>query len=295
VGGEVRGGVGDSLTEEQSTMGFHEPNNLPSSEKHLPPADVLGLGHPLRPDLYRFVRLERGPADMRTMMLNHPLLSVEIEDFDKCQAIHYAVDEATDSLEEALEASDWRGVIYRHDERYRLRAFCEYAHLLSERDYWGILGDLYREYQTERTLSDAFPEVLLFHHLLQSQRPHREFLMTEEDRALFARLPSSFTVYRGFASGDGSGISWTLDRRVAVFFAHLEWERSDGRCTPMVLTAVVPNKCRAIAFFTKETELLVPMPGVSVLASEEVTKEAAVHPLTRTFSFDEWLASCLDV
>lgn len=273
-------------------MDNHQPNKSPSHEKHIPPADTLRLGHPLRPDLYRFVRLERGPADIRMMMLNHPLLSIEIVDFNDCQAIHDAIDDATDSLEEAIEENNWSEVIYRHDERHRLRAFCEHAHLLSNRDYWVVLGDLYREYQADRTLSDAFPEVLLFRQLLQSNRPNRELLMNEADRELFESLPGSFTVYRGFTRGDGSGISWTLNRRVAVFFAHLEWERSDGKHIPKVLTAVVPDKCHAYAFFSKETEVLVPMPGVSVLASEEAINESPLHPNERVFVFDQWLASC---
>jgi hypothetical protein len=252
-----------------------------------------GVDEPLRPELYQYVRLERGPADMRTFLLNHPLLSVEIENFNSCQVIHSQINDATDELEEAIDENRWRDVIYRHDERYRVRAFCEYAHLLSDQDYWTILGDIYRGYQAEGTLPDAFPEVLILHKLLQCGRLYREFLMDEGDREIYRRLPPKFTIYRGFTRGDGSGISWTLDRKIAVFFAWREFALSDGKYPIRVRTAVVRDKSLVYAYFGKEAEILVPMEGLSLLSTKEIGNESGVHPTKVSFDFDAWLAGCL--
>ena len=259
-------------------------NPAPKDEHH-------SDGEPLRTDFYQFVRIEIGPAGMRLQKLNHPLLSIDLENLDDCGSIHSEIDDASQQLEEAIEHERWRDVIYRHDQRYRVRAFCQHAHLLPDQDYWEVLGDLYRDYQGDERLPDAFPEVLIFQPLLRSPRPGREHLMQAVDRDTFNRLPDSFTVYRGFARGDGSGISWTLDRRVAVFFAGLEMGRCDEGSTlpPKVLTAQVRDKSLAYAYFTPETEVLVPMDALEVTSTEEVFGEASVHPDVRDFDFDAWL------
>jgi hypothetical protein len=48
-------------------------------------------------------------------------------------------------------------------------------------------------------------------------------LMTAREQKKFEALPESFTVYRGYVKGYGfdnaDGLSWTLDRNVAEFFA----------------------------------------------------------------------------
>jgi len=248
---------------------------------------------PLRTHLYQFVRMEIGSADRRQHKLNHPLLSRDVDDLDDCGSIHEEIDKKVQKFEEVIAEERWRDAIYCHDERYRVRAFCEHAHLLPDQDYWEVLGDLYREYQEDERLPDAFPEVLIFQHLLRSPRPGRQHLMQAVDRSMFNRLPDSFTVYRGFARGDGSGISWTLDRRVAVFFARLEMGRCDegSALPPKVLTALVRDKSLAYAYFAKESEVLVPMDALEVTGTEEVFGEASVHPDERGFDFDAWLGN----
>ncbi len=262
--------------------------HIPSSPS--PEDEHHSVGEPLRTNFYQFVRIEIGPAGMRLLKLNHPLLSIDIENFDDCLSLHDAIDDATESLSEAIEEERWRDVIYRHDQRYRVRAFCEYAHLLSDHAYWEILGDLYRNYQGDERLPDAFPEVLIFQHLLRSPRLGREHLMQAADWDTFKRLPESFTVYRGFSRGDGSGISWTIDRRVAVFFAGLEMGRCDEGCTlpPKVLTAQVRNKSLIYAYFAKESEVLVPMDALQVIGMEEASDGPSTHPDERDFDFEAW-------
>ena len=59
--------------------------------------------------------------------------------------------------------------------------------------------------------------------------------MESEERDLLRRLPDSFTVYRGYSRFDGAGMSWSLDRRVADWFAH----RRPDWGQPRVITGVV--------------------------------------------------------
>lgn len=123
-------------------------------------------------------------------------------------------------LSEAVYKQDWHSYVWLHERPWRFDAFCEIAERIeADEDYWSLLGgiwtdseNIWQNYHGWREIFESPP------------RPHREHFMDEGDRrkarGLKGGLPKVFTVYRGFHDpGVVDGLSWTLDREQAIWFA----------------------------------------------------------------------------
>ena len=222
-----------------------------------PSIDDLNSGAcPLEEHLYQYVRLEKGPGGMRVWRVNHPLVSQEIANINYCGDIHDAIEDALIKHEEDIESGNWEAVIYNHDRRHRVMAFAEYSNELGDVEYWRILGDLYRNHQMDDEEPTAHAENLLFREFFRSQRLGRENLMRHQDRAVFARLPDEFPVHRGFARGDGAGLSWTLDEAIAKWFASRECTFERARSQPRVISGIARRE-QCLAYFGEEHEIVI--------------------------------------
>ena len=99
-------------------------------------------------------------------------------------------------------------------------ALCEHLLLvvatcrMTPKEYWPLVRATWERAQV------IAPNLAGWKKLLQSRRPRRELMMTVKERLYLAALPNEFLVYRGCLMSTGSeGISWTLSRRKAEFFA----------------------------------------------------------------------------
>lgn len=93
---------------------------------------------------------------------------------------------------------------------------------------------------------------------IQSDKKH---LMTEEELAVYEKLPSRITVYRGVCSlSSKTGLSYTTSLKVAKFFANRF--NADG-FKPYILKAEI-DKQDAIAYFNRrqEEEIIVNYPKI---------------------------------
>lgn len=83
--------------------------------------------------------------------------------------------------------------------------------------YWKMVGQCY----TCSSLAHTDMPIIL--NYLNDERPEKEHLMDEEEREFFNNLPDEVTIYRGCTKKEiKSGnfrISWTLDKKIAEFFA----------------------------------------------------------------------------
>jgi hypothetical protein len=66
------------------------------------------------------------------------------------------------------------------------------------------------------------------------------FHMTDEEQSAFDVLPEQVTIYRGYCADSGTedGVSWTLDRRTAEFFAET-YARTGKRSAPSIAKMIV--------------------------------------------------------
>jgi hypothetical protein len=150
----------------------------------------------------------------------------------------------------ARRAGDWGKVLACHYVENMAHAFAWYAPEMDDASYWTLLGHAYVDEKHLRRVR------WLFDQLLRSERPGRHNMMSPEDYTVLQQLPDSIEIYRGYSGKGAAGTSWTLDRRIAVWFAHRD-SRWNGE--PIVIRGTVRREdvyayCSAMG----EAEIIVP-------------------------------------
>lgn len=113
---------------------------------------------------------------------------------------------------------DYFRYVWLHERPYRLRAFLECApDIRNPEKYWRILMEIYRDSE------NIFEEIEAWETIFQNTPPAApSWIMDAEERSVYTSLVSRRTVvaWRGFANpGTPNGLSWTLDREKAIWYA----------------------------------------------------------------------------
>lgn len=131
----------------------------------------------------------------------------------------------------------------------KIRIFIEYQNQMSDEEYWKYLGHSY--------ISQDFFSVPnnILTKLFQSDRPGREYLMSEKDREDFDQLPDEITIYRAMSKKEyDSGnyrYSWTLNKKVAELFLN----RNEALYKKdMLIHEIKIKKIESIAYFNNRNE-----------------------------------------
>lgn len=115
---------------------------------------------------------------------------------------------------ELLESKRYRDFVYSAASRERLAAFLEVEARLTDGDYWSLLRDVYQDAEL------VMPDQDVWLRLFRANRAARSNLMKDEEHANLAELTDVIEIYRGCGTNDGiRGMSWTLNRERAVWFA----------------------------------------------------------------------------
>lgn len=145
----------------------------------------------------------------------------------------------------ALDEGNYSQYIMLHERPYRLQAFLDVSDEMSNDDYWSILGDIWTDTENQWQNIDDWQM------LLESDRPNRELIMTEDERSQLEKLPEVITIYRGYQRGkNDNGLSWTTDRSKADWFARRLAREDDD---PAVAERQI-NKKDVVAFFSRRGE-----------------------------------------
>ena len=114
---------------------------------------------------------------------------------------------------------------------------------LDDAAYWRTVAALW-------SLSDSCSaDIAKWRGLLTADRPGREHMTGAEGLAQLAAMPSVLTVYRGYdGQGIPDGLAWTLDRAIAVSYAH-----RTGREGATVVTGRL-RRADVIAYLTADRE-----------------------------------------
>jgi len=141
------------------------------------------------------------------------------------------------------------------DSYMRFYLFETLAPLMTDAEYWEYLRFSHTGSDNTYDLRENKKKAFL------SIRKHRELLMEPVQRKFLKNLPEKVTVYRGmtrqeYESGD-FGISWTLDRIQAPFFAFIYIRNQDTVHLPKVVVQATARKECIIASFEGESELIV--------------------------------------
>lgn len=118
------------------------------------------------------------------------------------------------ALEDARQNKKWSSYIFLHERPYRINALSDIAHEMTDQEYWEMLGSVWSDSENLW----QYKHYLAW--LLNAKREHKEFMMDEEERAFYAKLPDQFIIYRGHHVHNRTGYSWTLSYGKAWWFAN---------------------------------------------------------------------------
>lgn len=207
---------------------------------------------PIHPDLIPCLH-----SDGDLLAVKHPLI-IEIGLADGYFGyINHRYLQKKQALAKALRSENWNQYFLLVEKPYRLDALKAVSTRLTDIEYWEFLRDAYTD--TEFPSQDD----QLLKQLFAAKRPHRERMMSEDERSVLADLPDKITVYRGHSRRGVSGWSWTLDQSVAMWFAN--------RCTMFgrkgIVSKGVVKKSHVIAYFDSrdEKEIVIDPRKVTVL------------------------------
>lgn len=220
----------------------------------------IGAREPLTSELQGFVRPSGLPFGPK-LLVHHPLCVDFVGDLSDCRGINRRFHAITEAVAEAKANEDWCGYIFLHERAYRLEAFKKVASLMTDAEYWACLAKTYTDLEGLHSVKRSILK------LLRSQRPCRDRLMDDAERAALAQLPDVVTIYRGYDHRNGAkGISWTLSKDKADWFAN----RWGGRGA-VVATGQV-NKADILAHFIgrQEAEVVVDPRHITVLKEAKV-------------------------
>jgi hypothetical protein len=170
---------------------------------------VAEHSEPLNPALIPYLET----SDAGWSMLRHPLV-YQVPFFSNGSANAY-YEQKRKASEQALEKKNYKEFVWLFERPYRVEAFIKIADKLSDTDYWKLLSDIWIDTENQYAYLKEWKK------LLGSKRSSRHYLMDEDEDNLLRSLSNEVTIYRGCQKGlNESGLSWTLDKSKAQFFAN---------------------------------------------------------------------------
>lgn len=215
--------------------------------------EMMVKDEPLDPELAQWI------DDSSTLgpMIKHPLV-YDITGVQFPAPANARLKAKKAALEQAMAEKRWESAVFLHERPHRAHALwkiaVEHGAEISNEDYWGLVGAVWVDSE------NIWQNEEEWEYLFASERPGREHMMDEEEQAALAALPDTLTVYRGCtAELNEDGLSWTLDRNRAVWFAKRFAGVHEGE--PVVHVGEV-SKSQVIAHFLgrNESEIVVSEP-----------------------------------
>ena len=195
----------------------------------------------LLPELKKYVE----DSDTCGSIFRHPLCVHVKLNMDRAAWINWTVRYREEELERLRRKGDWMGAISLYHVSSLLYGFIKDIEHYDDATYWNLLAHVWTgiesPWRERRLLLDMF----------QSPRPQRDKLMEESEHQALARLTESFPVYRGYLGRRANGLSWTTDRKKAIWFARRFAKIGIG--DPRLLSGIATKK-DMLAYFTRREE-----------------------------------------
>lgn len=203
-------------------------------------------------------RIETGSASGMSF-IRHPLVcTLYLSDHDN-ERLNMMLAWKKDKLNKLLAANDFEGAVWLYERPFRFPAFQKYASLMSDGCYWTVLSGVWTD---SENIWQNFDEWVQF---WSSKRQGQETVMDQAEWLAYQALPEVVTVYRGTERGRKLGMSWTLSRKRAEWFA----KRFQRR--PLVVTGTVAKRHVLAVFHGRNEDEVVVLPRhVKQLQREEL-------------------------
>jgi hypothetical protein len=183
-------------------------------------------------------------------LIRHPLFTFKIDEDGYFALANFQYRYCQARIEEFRKNKDFLNVVMCYEKPFLLEGFTTEMYEADDKAYWGTLGWMWT------SVESPWEERKTFLRLFKSKRPHRDHLMDVVDRKALKKLPDSFPIYRGFSGNRGKGLSWTLDKKIAIGFAN-RFASHFG--DPTVIEGIC-QKSDVIAFFAanrNEVEIVI--------------------------------------
>jgi hypothetical protein len=209
--------------------------------------ELFSKESPLCDELKEYVIETDGVFDR---IIQHPLLIELVWNPEHCEWINRCFAHKQEMLDRAISKKDWEAIIWLHERPFRIQAFFKYVaqKVESDKKYWKMLSNVWTDSENQ------FEYYTLLKLMLTSNRKHKECLMVSKDRDFLKKLPETdIQIYRGYSSEypkKKDGMSWTLDRDKAIWFANRL--RSRGR--RRILLSGLADKKNIHAYFSDRNE-----------------------------------------
>jgi hypothetical protein len=221
--------------------------------------ELLEKAERLDPELEEYL-VDEGP---RGLCLRHPLVQQFDVSAERAALWNKIYKDKMRAVEQAIENRDWHGYVFLHERPSRLDAFCEIEDKLYDETYWALLSDIWLDSESSWQQQKEWSE------LWNTQRSGKHLAMNADEHAVFVTLTDELTIYRGIGDSNNlAGMSWTLDRAKAIWFAR----RFGGEYRSMLLTArAKKSDVHAILLGRGESEIVIDT--FEIVAQEPVESE----------------------
>lgn len=145
--------------------------------------------------------------------IQHPLV-YSVPHYDQLNAfVNRQYVQKMQAVTDAIKQREWSQAIALHERPYRWDALLMLGGRMSDVEFWEMFGWVWTDseniWQHSRTIR----------RILQCGRAQRHKMMSNDEQAALSALPSVVTVHRGHGLRNDNGLSWTLDRDKAAWFA----------------------------------------------------------------------------
>lgn len=196
------------------------------------------------------------PRQMKTIQLfiDQQIKSTGRINFDKLKS---------DIKDHKLTEDDIYSILMWADSFSRMQAFLLFKDQIEDSVlYWKALREAYQNsdnlYQLKHEIIKCFLSI----------RPHKDHLMNKDELALLSSLPNKVKIFRGMTVSEADskeyGISWTLDKKVAEFFAFTYGRNHDTADQNKTVVSVDIQKKQIQALFNgrNENEIITTPPQI---------------------------------
>lgn len=229
------------------------------STKHQNVMELMHKKEPLHPELEACI--EKNDA---FVSIKHPLVFSVLHVPELNAMMNRSLAHKQEALEKAVADRNWSRAIFLHEKPYRVHAFQQIARMLSDKEYFELLGDVWTDIENHWQWKDEMK-------VLVRARPAeaRRHMTRTADRKFMESLPDEIVVYRGHQKKNAQGLSWTLCQHKAWWFA-----RRLGQ-TPVVTQGIV-SKADVWAVFLGRGEWEIACHPRAVRHKEKKTLHAPV-------------------
>jgi len=193
-------------------------------------------------------------------MIHHPLV-IEMPYNDGLNSYYNARYEAKKkAVDDALREHKWAGAIFLHERPYRfdiLQHLIVMGTISDPAEIWTLVVEFWIDCENVHENFEGWRELWSIANDLYDVGTCLEHAMNEKEVAAYNALPDEVTIYRGVRHPDAiEGISWTVDRAKALWFAHRF--ASDDKPIAYLATGKVNKKdIRAHILARGESEIIV--------------------------------------